>query len=297
MKLVTFLAVVAALAVPAAADSLLFSTGNVTNAMAVATRPSSAGKFEIEGADDFLLTSQTQINSATFTGLLTGGATVADINDIVVEIYRVFPDDSDIGRTSGPPTFSTPQVPTRVNSPSDVALVTRDSAGAELTFNAAILSGAFAALNSIAPGGIHPSPNQNTGGHGAVTGSEVQITANLATPFNLPAGHYFFVPQVGVSTTNGNFLWLSGTRPIVAPGTPFAPDLQAWTRDEFLNPDWLRVGTDIVGGTTPPTFNFAFSLSGTAVPEPGSLGLITLGVVAVALGRGAQRRGGQRTAR
>lgn len=27
-------------------------------------------------------------------------------------------------------------------------------------------------------------------------------------------------------------------------------------------PDWLRVGTDIVGGATPPTFNAAFSLSG-----------------------------------
>ena len=26
--------------------------------------------------------------------------------------YRVFPNDSDVGRTSGPPTFSTPQVPT-----------------------------------------------------------------------------------------------------------------------------------------------------------------------------------------
>jgi hypothetical protein len=41
----------------------------------------------------------------------------------VVEIYRVFPKDSDVGRTSGPPTFSTPQVPTRANPPSDVELV------------------------------------------------------------------------------------------------------------------------------------------------------------------------------
>src|SRR5207302_8631897 len=107
MKTVMLLVVVAALAIPAAAYSLLFSTGNVTNAMAVATRPSSAGKFEIEAGDDFVFTSQTQINSAIFTGLLTGGAAVADINNIVVEIYRVFPNDSDIGRTSGPPTFST----------------------------------------------------------------------------------------------------------------------------------------------------------------------------------------------
>jgi hypothetical protein len=57
----------------------------------------------------------------------------------------------------------------------------------------------------------------------------------------------------------------------VPPGTAFPPgftDLQTWIRDEALQPDWLRVGTDIVGGTTPPTFNAAFSLSGVAVPGP-----------------------------
>ena len=31
-----------------------------------------------------------------------------------MEIYRVFPNDSNTVRTSGAPTFSTPQVPTRV---------------------------------------------------------------------------------------------------------------------------------------------------------------------------------------
>ncbi len=35
----------------------------------------------------------------------------------------------------------------------------------------------------------------------------------------------------------------------------------------MLDPDWLRVGTDIVGGLTPPTFNFSFSLTG-SVPHP-----------------------------
>ena len=36
---------------------------------------------------------------------------------------------------------------------------------------------------------------------------------------------------------------------------PFPPgftDLQSWTRDVGIEPDWLRVGTDIVGGTAPP---------------------------------------------
>jgi hypothetical protein len=38
---------------------LSFSTGNVTNFIATASRPQSAGKFEIESADDFDLTSPT----------------------------------------------------------------------------------------------------------------------------------------------------------------------------------------------------------------------------------------------
>jgi hypothetical protein len=38
----------------------------------------------------------------------------------------------------------------------------------------------------------------------------------------------------------------------------------------MLDPDWLRVGTDIVGPDpiTAPTFNAAFSLTGVAVPGP-----------------------------
>ena len=104
---------------PAAATPFFFSTGSPDGKMATASRPASAGKFEIESADDFVLTQSTSLTNATFTGLLTGAAPVADIRQVVVEIYRVFPKDSDVGRTSGPPTFSTSHVPTRVNSPSD----------------------------------------------------------------------------------------------------------------------------------------------------------------------------------
>src|SRR5262249_1955333 len=106
-------------ALPAAADPFFFSTGNVTNSIATASRPASAGKFEIESADDFVLTSFTSITHATFTGLLTGGATTANLGEVRVEIYRVFPADTDVTRTSGPPPFSTTKVPTRGNSPSD----------------------------------------------------------------------------------------------------------------------------------------------------------------------------------
>jgi len=48
-------------AAPASA-ALLFSTGNPDGKIATATRPESAGKFEIESADDFVLTSQTSIH-------------------------------------------------------------------------------------------------------------------------------------------------------------------------------------------------------------------------------------------
>src|SRR5215471_18070271 len=102
----------ALLTVPAVADPFFFSTGNPDGKMATATRPESAGKFEIETGDDFVLTSETRINSASFVGLLAGGT---DIGEVRVEIYRVFPNDSDVGRTSGSPLFSTPEVPTRVN--------------------------------------------------------------------------------------------------------------------------------------------------------------------------------------
>jgi hypothetical protein len=37
---------------------------------------------------------------------------------------------------------------------------------------------------------------------------------------------------------------------------------------------------DIVGGTTPPTFNAAFSLTGT-VPEPATWWLVGLGMIMV----------------
>jgi len=276
------------LALPACADSFFFSTGNPDGKIAAASRPGT-GAFEIETGDDFVLSTQTAIHSATFVGLLTGGATASDIGEVRVEMYRIFPKDSDVGRTSGPPTFSTAQVPTRVNSPSDVEFDDRDTASANLSLTASDL-GTFTANNSVLPGGIHPKPGQTTGGDGAITGEEVQFDVTFSAPFDLPADHYFFIPQVEVS--GGDFLWLSAPRPIVAPGTPFpagSTDLQAWTRDEFLAPDWLKVGTDIVGGTT---FNMTFSLTGETVPEPSSCILLGSALLAfAAAGRKKLRRG------
>lgn len=249
------------MAMPAGASPFFFSTGNPDGRAATATRPDTS-PFEIESADDFALKIGTTITHASFTGLTPTGSSV---QRVVIEIYRVFPKDSDVGRTSGSPTFSTPQVPTRVNSPSDVAFLSRDSSAGSLGFSTNLLSPSFTVASSVQPGGVHPKPNQTTGGDGPVTGQEVMFNVTFTMPFDLPADHYFFVPQVQLDT--GDFLWLSAPKPIVPPGTPFPPgasDLQSWTRDQFLDPDWLRVGTDIVGAGA---FNATFSISG-FVPEP-----------------------------
>ena len=264
-----------ACASPGRADVVFISTGDPDGKMAMASRPSSAGKIEIESADDFILASPSKITSATFTGLLPTGGSLSDITGLRVEIYRVFPLDS-----NAPPGGS---VPTRVNSPSDIAFDERDSTSKSLTFTPGILSSSFTAANSVL-NGIHPIPGFHTGGDGAVTGQEVQFNVIFQTPFVLPADHYFFVPQVQLSS--GDFFWLSAPKPIVPPGTPFSPDLQTWIRNEELQPDWLRVGTDIVGGSPAPTFNAAFTLSGQSVPEPSTVCLMFLGVLGVLCARG-----------
>jgi hypothetical protein len=239
--------------------AFVFSSGVPDGKIATVAEPANAhnGDVEYETADDFVLSSQTTLRHATFTGLLTGGATVADVSNVVVEIYRVFPKDSDVNRT--------PDVPTRVNSPSDVAFVSRDSASKELNFDVEVLAADFQAENSVSSA---DKISVHSGGNGAVSGQEVQFEVTFRNhPINLPADHYFFVPQVGLSDTapdGAHFLWLSAPKPIAAPGTPFVPDLQSWMRDDPpLAPDWLRIGTDIIGGTPPPTFNASFSLQGT----------------------------------
>ena len=259
-------------AIPASADSLIVNTGNPDGLIAMASRPESAGKIEIEAADDFILSGATSVTGGSFVGLLPSGASLASISQVVVEIYRVFPNDS-----TNPPSGN---VLTRVNSPSDVALASRDSSTGGLNFTPALLQSSFTTNNSVL-NGIHPLPNQFTGGDGAVTGEEVSFNVTFTTPFDLPADHYFFVPQVLL--TNGDFFWLSAPKPIVPPGTPFPPgftDLQTWMRNGDLEPDWSRVGTDI---THQGPFNGTFTLSGTpSVAEPSTLLLLGAGLLALA---------------
>jgi hypothetical protein len=249
--------------------AFVFSTGIPDGRIATITEPGNVhnSHVEFESADDFVLGTATKITHASFTGLLTGGATPRDVKNVVVEIYRVFPEDSDVGRTSGPPTFRTPHVPTRVNSPSDVAFTSRDSGHKELNFRTRVLSPSFKALASVSGA---DKIGVKSGGDGAVTGEEVEFDVTFRNhPLRLPPGHYFFVPQVGLSRrapAGAHFLWLSAPRPIAPPGTSFPPgttDLQSWMRDDPpLAPDWLRIGADIIGGTT---FNASFELSGHTV--------------------------------
>ncbi|MGN6058682.1 MAG: PEPxxWA-CTERM sorting domain-containing protein [Sphingomicrobium sp.] len=259
-----------------------FSTGTPDGRIATASQPGGGGQVEIETADDFVLTQETLITNGTFTGLVPPGTDATDIGNVVIEIYRVFPLDS-----TNPPSGN---VPTRNNSPSDVAFTSANLSLGQLAVTTSTLSAIFTASNSVVSGinGINSLPGVFTGGEGPVSGQETLFTFSLTTPFDLAAGHYFFVPQVQLST--GNFLWLSAAHPVVAPGTPFPngfTDLQTWIRNGSLAPDWLRVGTDI---TQQGPFNAAFSLNGVGVPEPETWTMMLAGFAGLGLALRRQRR-------
>jgi len=259
-----------------------FSSGSPDGLIGMASRPQSPGVVEIEAADDFIATGDTTVNHATFIGLLPSGASLLDVTQLNVEMYRVFPLDS-VNPPSG-------NAPTRVNSPSDFAFESRSSAVVgDLAFTATILAISFTVANTVV-NGINKVPNQFTGGEGPATGEEVSFDVTLINPFTLPHDHYFFVPQVELAS--GNFLWLSAPRPIVGGTGPFTPDLQAWIRDGNLAPDWLRVGTDI---THQGPFNGVFSLSGTSTSAAGvpefPLPAILVGAIALAVVAGLRRFG------
>ena len=149
-----------------------------------------------------------------------------------MKVYRAFPEDSDLTRTSGAPPYSTAAVPTRVDSPADVAVAQGDSAAGSLSFTVSIL-GPFTALNSVL-NGIHPKPSYYTGGDGPVTGEEVAFNVTFSPPLGLAAGHYFFVPQV--SLTSGDFFWLSAARGVLPTGN------RPTSRRGFATPTSRRTG-------------------------------------------------------
>jgi hypothetical protein len=251
-------------AMPISSATFSLTTGVPDGKLGALSRRASPGKLETETADDFVLDQTTVINRATIRGLVPLGTLPENIKEVETEMYHVFPLDS-----ANPPSTN---VPSRNNSPSDVEIdsATRAKSSGTLKFSTTVVTASASAANSVV-NGINKLPNNvATNGEGPVTGEEVEITITFTSPIVLPAGRYFFRPEVLLSS--GDFLYLSAPRPIVAPGTPFTGDLQAWIRNSNLNPDWLRIGTDIVGGATPPTFNMAFSLTGETVPQAGTPG-------------------------
>jgi hypothetical protein len=237
----------------AIAQTFSFTPGDTDGKVGALSRRASPGKIETETADDFVLQQTAIINKATIKGLLPTDTDLTKINDVEVEIYHVFPFDS--AAASG-------HVPSRTNSPSDVEIgtATRDASSGTLKFSARVESASFSVDHTVVNG------IRVNAGEPGMTGEEVEITITFTSPIILPAGNYFFRPEVLV--TGADFLYLSAPRPIVPPGNAFLGDRQAWIRNSNLSPDWLRIGADII--VDGDTFNMAFSLNGETVPNAGT---------------------------
>src|SRR5262245_24323979 len=199
------LSIIACLATPLWAAPFFFATGSPNGQLGALSRRASPGKVETETADDFLLQETTVIRGATIVGLLPAATPLDKIKDVEVEIYHIFPLDS-----AFPPSG---KVPVRTNSPSDVEIgtATRARSSGTLEIFARVLNGSFTVANTVVNGIA-----VKTSGEGQFTGEEVEIAITFTTPIILPAGHYFFRPEVQL--TDGDFLYLSGLRPI--PGAP-----------------------------------------------------------------------------
>src|SRR6476469_4841864 len=101
-------------ALPARGDRFSFSTGSPDGKLGALSRPAGSQGLETETADDFFLTQATVVKGATLHGLIPGGTVASGISRVEVEIYHIFPLDSDAVRAQN--------VPSRQNSPSDVEI-------------------------------------------------------------------------------------------------------------------------------------------------------------------------------
>ena len=78
-------------ATPALAASFTFDNGPPDGLIATLSRPVGAGHIQTETADDFSLGAATSLTSATFTGLLPAGTPLANITNVEIEFYHLFP--------------------------------------------------------------------------------------------------------------------------------------------------------------------------------------------------------------
>ena len=255
---------------PAAAATVFnFSTGGPDGKLGALSQTAVAGSHQqTETADDFILGERTRLTGATFTGLIPLAAKLSDIRNVEIEFYHVFPGDSDNARTIN--------VTTRANSPGDHEIdgATRDGADGSLSFTTRLDDPEFRVDNTVST--VRGKP-EFTGGDGALTGQEVSFDITFNDAVTLDADHFFFRPEVELA--DGSFFWLSSAFPVVSPGTPFAPDRQAWIRNDALAPDWTRIGADV---THQGPFNMSFSLRGVSgAPEPAAWALMIVGFGAV----------------
>ncbi len=120
------------------------NTGNPDGKLGALSRRPSTGKLETETADDFVLNQTTVISGATITGLISPATSLANITNVEVEFYHVFPLDS------ANPDPLAGNVPSRFNSPSDVEIdaATRDGSSGTLRFAVRLLNANSSVLNT-----------------------------------------------------------------------------------------------------------------------------------------------------
>ena len=73
---------------------VIVNTGNPDGKVGALSRRPSASKLETETADDFVLKQTTVLTGASIKGLITPAMPLANIANVEVELYHVFPLDS-----------------------------------------------------------------------------------------------------------------------------------------------------------------------------------------------------------
>lgn len=169
------------------------------------SQPASTGHLETETADDFILTETTSIAEATITGLIPLGTTLANINNVEVEVYHVSPMDS-----ADPPSGN---VPARANSPADVEIdtATRDASLGTLALSASLVDESFSVLNTVVDG-IDQAPTTVTDGEGPASGDVAAARRAVLLTLGGPPG---LQNRVVVRKSDGRFDSFS-SRPRVA---------------------------------------------------------------------------------
>ena len=192
--------------IAAATPVTLYSNLTVTNGMAAASHPPLSGSgVENEAADDFVLGGGALVSEIKFIGLLTSGS--------LISLGRTWSFTASSRTTARSPPDG--RVPTRTNSPSDVAFDERGASDFS-SVTVTTLAPSFTATNSV-NNGIHPSPGQTTGGEGPVTGTSCfRRHSRLAV---LPSSRSLLLRAAGRRDRRQLFLALSRAPVPFPPGT------------------------------------------------------------------------------